>query len=497
MPRPKKRAKIVAICLASLGVLLAVLVIGGGHYESWRATRDWLQCKADLEARGEHLDLAYFVPPPVPDDKNLALSPLMTPLLEIITDPKTGERNFGDPNAPLEQIVLQRPSQKAFSTSTPGNWQTGHFRSLEPWRSNPGSGSAAEDIVAALQKYDPTLAQLRAEMQARPLCRFPLNYKAGVGMALPHLTVLKSIVYALAMRASAQLALNRPDQAFDDVLLAYHLIDRMRDEPTAIDGLARILMVAILQQPVWEGIASHRWSAEQLAVIEQELRGWDFLAESNRSMRYERCVDNQTCDQFRNDPKTFARVSAGGQPSDVETIYKNALTRSWWTATIYRNEISIDTIFQEQFLTIIDENARTVSVQRAHYTEGYLQAIRGAPYTVLVKMMLPVFTGFPQKYAIGQTYLDEAAIACEIERYRLAHGALPVALDDLQMANLPRDVINGQPLHYRVIAPDNYLLYSVGWNETDDGGKVQVNDKGIVDNNTSQQGDWVWTLKPL
>src|SRR5579862_6792690 len=90
----------------------------------------------------------------------------------------------------------------------------------------------------------------------------------------------------------------------------------------------------------------------------------------------------------------------------------------------------------------------------------------------LAKIMMSVFPAVPEKFAQAQTWVDEAAIACEIERYHLAHGALPATLDDLRVPNLPHDVINGQPLRYRIIAPDNYLVYSVGWNQTDDGGKV-------------------------
>lgn len=84
-------------------------------------------------------------------------------------------------------------------------------------------------------------------------------------------------------------------------------------------------------------------------------------------------------------------------------------------------------------------------------------------------------------------------MACEIERYRLAHGALPGTLEELHMADLPHDIISGGPLHYRVTAGD-YTLYSVGWNETDDGGLIALKLNGVTD---PGEGDWVWTLKPL
>jgi len=85
-----------------------------------------------------------------------------------------------------------------------------------------------------------------------------------------------------------------------------------------------------------------------------------------------------------------------------------------------------------------------------------------------------------------------ARVAIALERYRLAHGDFPESLDVLApqfIAKLPHDVINGQPLHYRRTSDGQFVLYSVGWNETDDGGEVGLTKKGYLD---ISQGDWVW-----
>ena len=55
---------------------------------------------------------------------------------------------------------------------------------------------------------------------------------------------------------------------------------------------------------------------------------------------------------------------------------------------------------------------------------------------------------------------------------------------------LPHDIIGGQPLHYRRTDNGKFLLYSIGWNETDDGGQASPMDQyGTIDYN---RGDWVW-----
>ena len=56
---------------------------------------------------------------------------------------------------------------------------------------------------------------------------------------------------------------------------------------------------------------------------------------------------------------------------------------------------------------------------------------------------------------------------------------------------LPHDIINGQPLKYRRTADGRFILYSVGWNEKDDGGVVAPA-KGHPDRQDILQGDWIW-----
>ena len=107
-------------------------------------------------------------------------------------------------------------------------------------------------------------------------------------------------------------------------------------------------------------------------------------------------------------------------------------------------------------------------------------------------MLLPALGGAVKKFASGQSSVNLARTAIALERYWLARGEFPESLNALApqfIAKLPRDVINGQPLHYRRTSDGQFVLYSVGWNETDDGGEVGLTKNGNLDINT---GDWVW-----
>jgi len=76
----------------------------------------------------------------------------------------------------------------------------------------------------------------------------------------------------------------------------------------------------------------------------------------------------------------------------------------------------------------------------------------------------------------------------------MAHGQFPDSLEALApqfIEKLPHDIINGEPLKYRRTDDGRFVLYSVGWNEVDDGGMLgRRNDsKSRLD---FEKGDRIW-----
>jgi hypothetical protein len=94
--------------------------------------------------------------------------------------------------------------------------------------------------------------------------------------------------------------------------------------------------------------------------------------------------------------------------------------------------------------------------------------------------------------AHAQAQIDEARIACALERYRLAYGEYPETLEALApqfIPNLPHDLVDGRPLNFHRTSTDSFMLYSVGWNLIDDGGATVWRSDGNVE---LREGDWAW-----
>jgi hypothetical protein len=107
----------------------------------------------------------------------------------------------------------------------------------------------------------------------------------------------------------------------------------------------------------------------------------------------------------------------------------------------------------------------------------------------MATMLLPALGRVIVKSAAAQTAFNQAAIACALERYRLANGHFPETLGALApqfISPVPNDVLTGEHYKYRLKDDRQFLLYSTGWDEKDDGG---VPGKTIFND---QQGDWVW-----
>ena len=206
--------------------------------EDWRGWHAWNQFKHEWEAKGEHFDFASVVPPPVPDDQNFALTPVVfTSYGSILTrDGKTIPHEDRDTNFVNRlQMEIEDYGYKDWLTLTNGgNWQSAKMCDLKGWQNYyralaaktnefpvaPQLQTPAADVLLALSKYDSTIEELR-EAGKLPYSRFPLNYDTEnpAMIFLPHLAALKKCSLALQLRAIAELQNDESDKALAHVYL--------------------------------------------------------------------------------------------------------------------------------------------------------------------------------------------------------------------------------------------------------------------------------------
>ena len=103
--------------------------------------------------------------------------------------------------------------------------------------------------------------------------------------------------------------------------------------------------------------------------------------------------------------------------------------------------------------------------------------------------MLPGLGNVSRKAALAQTAAEQAALACALERYRLANGQFPEKLEALApryISQLPHDVISGEPYKYRRTDDGQFVISSVGWSEINRAGAYREKYLDVG------QNFWVW-----
>ena len=165
---------------------------------------------------------------------------------------------------------------------------------------------------------------------------------------------------------------------------------------------------------------------------------------------------------------------------------------------IHQNLLTWDRMWVERMEPCLDVRAHRYFPARVEQGSRDMQLLAGEgrhPYRFLAAIALPALLGQNQRVAQRQTALDQARVACALERYRLRHKDYPEALAELSpelLDGIPVDVPAGGPLKYRRQGR-GYLLYSLGLDGKDEGGRVGLDPKqpGRLD---PIRGDWVWTI---
>jgi hypothetical protein len=478
--------------------------------ENWRGWHAWQKFKQEWEAKGERFDFASVVPPPVPDEQNFAMTPIVASCYSGMLDRNGHELKSRNTNV-VDRVKMSAAHNDNWPTNSTGNWQKSTMSDLSVWQNYyralavktnefpvpPQPQSPAADVLLALSRFDSTIAVLR-QASKLPASRFPLEYDKGdpSSILVPHLASLKSSVQMLQLRTIAELQNGQSKLALADMELSLRLVDSIRTEPFLLSHLVRIAMLQLLLQPVYEGLAEHRWSEEQLVELDVELVKLDFLTDYRLSMRGEFTHHDITIEYYHQHPEQLVDHSGDDDNNHVMSFpvriaWRLRLIPTGW---FYQNRLRCARMVVEFYIPLADVNRGAFSPALARRGDAVLSAETKtfSPFNVVERMLLPGLDNTVKKFACAQASVDLARVAIALERYRLAHGDFPESLDVLApqfIAKLPHDVINGQPLHYRRTSDGQFLLYSVGWNETDDGGEVGRIKYGAPN---ISEGDWVW-----
>lgn len=442
------------LLLGFVAFLTLILVVYAE--ENWRGKRAWEQYKGRLAARGELWDWSAFIPAPVPDDQNIFKARKMS---EWFLDKRAIYE------APLDHPITNDFARRFINTnSTIEITNVSEARSYVAWSEQ---FQADFDTIAAALK--------------RPYARIMDDYSHPFFIQLPNRVTGYQVIVTLEQRAKCHLLLGQTDRAWQELSLMNELrrlIDGQGNFLTTEgDWMLRGIMNHSLPV-IARGIELHAWRESELLALQDRLRNSDALAQHARALRCARAL-------------LFGSVETG----ELLRAQRLAAGNNFWAGFTKHPDVLLLSLAPHGVL-------EQLFIRKAGDFQGMINVfsptngiVRPGDANQASAWWKRAQEGTPALLRM-QTLINEGQLACALERYRLAHGSYPEtlqALDPEFIQQVPRDIVNGAPLKYRRTDNQGFLLYSVGWNETDDGGKDLSNPS---DPKSLQNGDWAWLSRP-
>jgi len=465
-----------ATAVSVLAVGLTVVVYYG--YQNSQSRRRWAAFQKDLKQRGESLDLSVVLPAPVPATQNFAQAPAFQNFLSRSAGTNSAAQLLGkSPDYSVHQApgnnALMPWTQQGFADfDEPLKWIAPGF-STGTVKDRTNSASAVRDGLKPLHE------DLAAVAVVARLPFFQVTTDRNPAVVLQadsrELVTLQRLHFVFQLRASALLALNREAEAGEDVLTSLRLAQLARQSPD-VKGCWRVqVLLARSLQPIWDGLAEHRWGEPQLAAFQKALARFDLLSDHTNAIRRIVLV---YVDTWRAIPDADTPARSVPQAGGV-TVPRGEWgwqPRAWW----YDNCLQLYHAGQNTMARVDVASGRVKD-------DMNWSDLNGLPLDADTSQMFQQGSWLgsnPMLVSFAQTAVNQAIIACALERYRLAHGAYPETLDQLLpdfLDSILRDINSGRPMFYQRDDKDGYSLRGVGWN-------------GVVDRGKVPSDDWLWSF---
>ena len=344
----------------------------------------------------------------------------------------------------------------------------------------------------------------------------PFRFKtvlATNGELAPDVLRARLLGATLAGRTIVELHDRHQPQAWTNWLALTRLVTAWQTEPVEISHLIRFRWVSTAQRVTWEALQANDWSEAQLATLQREWESPNFFAGLPETAALARASTVEFCNFQRRQPP-----APGPTLREFISELINSPNHAWADATVgwrsarYRNYESYE---DERTWLLYFRDCET-DYRRALGANSWLE-LRHLPSATnsrpvgasgaLVRdasRMGPAGGPFQRQ---GQTLLARAAeaearrrllvTAIAIERYHLANDSYPDSLSKLEpkfLRTCPKDFMDGETLRYRRVDHARFLLYSVGADGIDDGGKLPVDIGSYPVFGRAEGPDLVWPL---
>jgi hypothetical protein len=322
---------------------------------------------------------------------------------------------------------------------------------------------------------------------------FNLDASRGSAMLLPHLAVMKNLAQTLGDRTVLDLHDGNPSGAWTNLLAATRLISAYEPEPSEISHMVRFACAVLAYNTLWQALQTNGWTDDQFARLQAEWESVNYFTNLPATVAFQRAsavaaLESERQQSIRNDYTFMEFCKAAFQyPMRIwSDLNHNWNQRAYRQHGSYEDEAAVLPFYRDREVELRNAVRAPTWAEMSRLPGVTNQIPFPSKYDSRLQMRMNlrgINRGFQRE---GSSFLSRAAeveaerrvliTALALERYRGKHGAYPNSLAALTPEFLKTplpDFMDGQPLRYRLAEDGHFLLYSIGLDGVDNGGKIR------------------------
>jgi hypothetical protein len=322
-----------------------------------------------------------------------------------------------------------------------------------------------------------------------PESRYPLDYTPGPDTLLPHLGKLKKLAVIVRYKSFLESESGDITNAVFDIENLCGMSQTLDQEPDMIAQLVRIALIAIAENSLEHSVNINCLNESELAGLASAFSQAEKPNLMRQALIGELAINAPVFQMVRSRPKSAVELVEGAQ--QVGGFSTHAL--DFW---LIREPGFFRAIgfWDRDFLFYLNTLGTNIALDNFPPPKSLVAAdnFKKVDETVgrnnyyLSKMLLAALSSAITKEASSFACLRTSIAAIAVERFRLAYGQLPNTLNELVpqfLSTVPDDPFDGQPLRYHRPAK-GYVIYSIGADGHDDGGREKPADWKSTDKTT-------------
>lgn len=428
------------IALSLLGLLLlGVLIFAFKMAGAGQQVQDELKA---IAAKGEPVDVAQLGGTPIPASQN-------------------GASDYASAFA-----ILYAPGADVYKRK---------YGSMIDPAPKPLSESQWKEVDQAVRHFEPVVPIVEQAM-SKPACKFPVNWSSGAGALFPHLSRLRELSRYLSARAIVAAHNGDADECAKATRMSFGISDSVRDEPMLISMLVRVAMIRIGTSALRDSMNHVAFNELQAKQIDSTIAKIDLASHFKCAMIGERAMGLWCFDQVRSGGYGTLMFSSGSASAAGNNV-------------VMKTFINQDELY---YLRMMRSEIKNASLTCGEVKMKHISLSFNPPrYAVITTIIFPVYERAREARDTATANISCARVCSGLQAYKSRFGSYPATLNELRSKlkwQLPKDPFSVKDLVYKR-QNKGFLLYSLGPNMRDDGGRVDP-----TNTYAPHTGDIVWRI---